>query len=76
MSMPDDRDAGRVAAERGDVLLDPVQGGHLIHQAEIASWRVVERRKEPWSAKEREEQLVLVIILAIILNLQTSESEV
>lgn len=37
MSMPDDRDAGRVAAERGDVLLDPVQGGHLIHQAEIAS---------------------------------------
>lgn len=32
VSMAHDRDVGGIAAELGDVLLDPVQGGDLIHQ--------------------------------------------
>lgn len=46
MPVPGDCDAARVATERSDILLDPVKGRDLVHQAKVASWSVVERRKE------------------------------
>ena len=34
--LPGDRDGLRIAAERGDILLDPLQGGDLIQKPTVA----------------------------------------